>query len=59
MFNRVRNKLSDFFTEEHMNEVAKGTLLAFGLKVIGAGLAFIFNVIIARLLGAEGVGLFF
>ncbi|MBK7353128.1 MAG: oligosaccharide flippase family protein [Nitrosomonas sp.] len=42
-----------------MNEVAKGTLLAFGLKVIGAGLAFIFNVIIARLLGAEGVGLFF
>lgn len=55
----MRNKLSDFFTEEHMNEVAKGTLLAFGLKVIGAGLAFIFNVIIARLLGAEGVGLFF
>ncbi len=42
-----------------MNEVAKGTLLAFGLKVIGAGLAFIFNVIIARLLGAEGAGLFF
>ena len=59
MLLKVRNKLNNFFTDKHMNEVAKGTLLAFGLKVIGAGLAFIFNVIIARLLGAEGAGLFF
>jgi len=43
----------------HMQEVIKGASLAFMMKVIGAGLAFIFNVVIARLLGAEGAGLYF
>lgn len=56
MIERIKKK---FQTDEHMREVARGTLLAFVLKVIGAGLAFAFNVAIARLLGAEGAGLFF
>lgn len=43
----------------HMQEVIKGASLAFILKVVGAALAFTFNVVIARLLGAEGAGLFF
>ena len=59
MFKRIRSKVHNFFADKHMNEIAKGTLLAFGLKVVGAGLTFLFNVAIARLLGAEGAGLFF
>ena len=42
-----------------MQEVVRGTALAFVLKVLGAGLAFGFNVAVARLLGAEGAGLYF
>lgn len=45
--------------DPHMHELARGTILAFVLRVAGSGLAFAFNVAIARLLGAEGAGLFF
>ena len=45
--------------DPHMQEVARGTLLAFILKVVGSGLAFSFNVAVARLLGAEGAGIYF
>lgn len=43
----------------HMQEVMRGVSLALVLKVVGAGLGFAFNVAIARLLGAEGAGLYF
>ena len=43
----------------HMQEVVRGTAIAFILKVLGAGLAFGFNVTVARLVGAEGAGLYF
>ncbi len=43
----------------HMQEVVRGTAIAFILKVLGAGLAFAFNVAVARLVGAEGAGLYF
>ena len=42
-----------------MQEVMKGASLAFVLRVLGAGFAFAFNVVIARLLGADGAGLYF
>lgn len=42
-----------------MQEVARGTMLAFALKIMGSGLAFAFNVVVARLLGAEGAGIYF
>lgn len=42
-----------------MQEVARGTAVAFALKIVGAGLAFALNVVLARLLGADGVGLYF
>lgn len=45
--------------DPHMRDVARGALLAFALKIAGAGLAFAFNIVIARLLGAEGAGLYF
>lgn len=59
MFKRLRSKLNYILTNKHMNEIASGTLLAFGLKVLGTGLAFIYNIAIARLLGAEDTGVFF
>lgn len=42
-----------------MGEVVRGATLAFVIKVAGAGLAFGFNVAIARLLGADGAGVYF
>jgi O-antigen/teichoic acid export membrane protein len=43
----------------HMKEVLLGASLAFVLRGAGAGVAFLFNVVVARLLGVEGTGLFF
>lgn len=42
-----------------MAEVLSGALLAFVLRAAGAALAFALNVMIGRLLGAEGAGLYF
>lgn len=43
----------------HHLEVFRGAVLALSLRVVGAGLAFALNVMIGRLLGAEGAGLYF
>ena len=43
----------------HSREVLSGAALAFVLRAVGAGLAFALNVVIGRLLGAEGAGLYF
>lgn len=43
----------------HMQEVVKGSSIAFLIKILGAGLAFSFNVLLARVLGAERAGLYF
>lgn len=59
MIQRIKNKASILRADPHMQEVARGTMLAFVLKVAGSGLAFGFNVAVARLLGAEGAGLYF
>lgn len=45
--------------DAHMRETVSGTSVSFLLKVAGSGLAFIFNLLLARLLGAEGVGIYF
>lgn len=42
-----------------MREVLRGAAVTFVVKVLGAGLMFGFNVLVARLLGAEGAGLFY
>ncbi len=59
MIQHIRNKVKVLCDDPHMREVAWGTLLAFVLKVGGSGLAFAFNVAVARLVGAEGIGLYF
>jgi len=51
---RIRKPL-----DTHMKEVIKGASVAFLLKVLSAAFAFLFNVIIARKLGADGSGVFF
>jgi O-antigen/teichoic acid export membrane protein len=43
----------------HIQELMHGAAVAFLLKVIAAGMAFALNVVLARLLGAEGSGIFF
>lgn len=42
-----------------MPEIVRHSLWAYGMKVAGALLAFIFNVAIARILGASGAGIYF
>jgi len=43
----------------HLREVMTGASIAFVLRIIGAAAAFSLNVIIGRILGAEGAGLYF
>lgn len=43
----------------HMKEVIRGTGVAFTVKIFGAVLYFAFNVLLARIFGAEGAGSFF
>lgn len=43
----------------HLLEVLNGAAVALMLKVLGAGLTFCFNLLLARTLGAEGAGLYF
>ncbi|MDO8444904.1 MAG: flippase [Deltaproteobacteria bacterium] len=45
--------------DTHMKEVIQGASVAFSLKLIGAGLNFAFNLLLARMLGAEGAGIYF
>ena len=45
--------------EGHMKEILSGALSAMVIKIISAGVAFLFNVLIARLLGVEDVGVYF
>ncbi|MBL4654101.1 MAG: flippase [Flavobacteriales bacterium] len=43
----------------HMQELLHGSAVSFVLKVVAAGAAFGLNVVLARLLGAEGSGVFY
>ncbi len=44
---------------EHLMEIIRGATTAFVLKIIAAGLAFALNILLARHLGSEGVGIYF
>jgi len=43
----------------HTQELISGAYVAFVLKIVAAGMAFLLNIVLARLLGAEGLGIFF
>lgn len=49
---------SDYFSDTLL-EIIRGSSIVFGLKVAGAGLAFVFNIVLARVLGADGTGAYF
>ena len=51
---RIRERLGP-----HMSEIMRGASVAFMMKALGAGFAFGFNVLLARMLGAEGAGIYF
>ena len=46
-------------TDKHMQEVLKGASSALIIRVLGTVLGFVVSVMIARLLGAEGSGIYF
>lgn len=43
----------------HIRDIISGASTAFFLKLLGVGFSFGFNVLIARLLGAEGAGIYY
>lgn len=45
--------------DQHTQELVRGASVAFILKVLAAGLAFGLNVILSRMLGAKGSGIFY
>ncbi|MCK5697246.1 MAG: glycosyltransferase [Gammaproteobacteria bacterium] len=57
----VKNVYHHFFShlDHHIEELLRGVSTAFMVKVMALVLGFIFNLVIARNLGAEGAGLFF
>lgn len=59
MIQLIQNRLVALRTDPHMREIARGALSSLGARSLGVLLSFAFNVMLARLLGAEGSGLFF
>jgi O-antigen/teichoic acid export membrane protein len=55
----LKQLLTHWSSDQHMNEVMKGSANALAIRISSSGLAFCFSVSVARLLGAEGAGLYF
>ena len=45
--------------DDHMREVLRGAGVAFIVKITGLGIAFFFNIYLARVLGVQGSGVYF
>lgn len=56
-----RTRLNRFLGrfDVHMREVLRGSVVALALKILGAFLSFTMTVVIGRMLGAQGTGVFF
>lgn len=59
MKSRIKRKIDSIRNDPHMLEVARGTLSSVGARALGVLLAFLFNIVLTRMLGAENSGLFF
>ena len=59
--NSILNRFSFVWKrlDHHMQEVVSGASTAFVLRLVVAGLAFGFNVLLAHMLGTKGAGLYF
>ena len=55
------NRISKYYhrLDEHTKEVVVGASSAFVLRILGAALSFALSVVLGRMLGASGVGLYF
>lgn len=58
-FSTAKKNLKLLFISGDMKEMAKDSLMPFSLKFLGSILAFIFNVVVAKLIGAEGSGIYY
>lgn len=56
---KLRRAFQVWRHDRDMGDVMRRAGIAFGLKFVGAGLAFVFNVVIGRLVGASGAGIYF
>lgn len=54
----MRIPLLNIFDED-MRDVVSGAAFAFALRIMGAGFGFGFNLLLARILGAGGVGIYY
>jgi O-antigen/teichoic acid export membrane protein len=45
--------------DRHTSEVVRGAVVALFLRILGAGLTFAFTLVVARMFGASGSGMFF
>ena len=59
MIQRIRHKFGVLRADPHVREVVRGASSAFMLRALGTLLGFTVSVIIARLLGAEGSGVYY
>ena len=58
MFKAFYQKLENKYGE-NFRSVIQGSIIAFAVKVLASGGAFILNIIIARQFGAEGTGIYY
>lgn len=59
MKNRIKRKLASMRSDHHLSEVMRGASSAFMIRVLGTILGFAVSVIIARMLGADGSGVYY
>lgn len=58
-WNSGRFRLKGVSVSSVSQDLLKGVVLAFGLRAVGAGLAFVLNIAVGRLLGPSGAGIYF
>lgn len=59
MLEWINKKIVLFRADLNLQEVVRGGIIALALRITGSGLGFLFNLVIARILGAEGAGIYF
>ena len=55
----ITKSLAHLLRDKDIGEVARRATAAFFLQILGAGLSFALNLVLARKLGAEGTGIYF
>ncbi len=56
MFQQIKIKWSEFVSDKNFAEIFKGSVWAFGAQIVSTALAMLFNILIARLFGANVLG---